>query len=391
MTQSDNFTLETPLDFTREAPPAEAGLDPQALARLASLFEAWIATPGDRRSAGQLVIAHHGRVAFDRAVNADPTTPFLTFSVTKAFTGVCIHRLLEEGRLEWDAPVARYWPEFGSKGKETATIRHVFLHQAGIPGPHLYFQALMWPYWDLVTRDVARTAAVYPPGSRSEYHLLNYGFIFGKVIENVTGMPFSRYLRQTVLDPLGLAHTWLPIPPDELRCSPHLFTDSNSTFMRGGSIIFSLPRYRRAIMPAATLHSTARDLAVFYQMLLNGGTYAGQRILKPETVAAAARQGATGVDGTRWAHGFHLGPNSANPELNGMGWGSTPRTFGHFGLGTSMAWADPDAGLVVTFTCNYMLEEVNGDNARRLASLSDIIWDGINYQSTTDPSSGWKV
>ena len=100
MTQPDSLTFDAPLDFTRSAPPAEAGLDARALARLASLFEAWIATPGDRRSAGQLVVVHHGRVAFDRTVNADPTTPFFTFSVTKAFTGVCIHRLLEEGRLE---------------------------------------------------------------------------------------------------------------------------------------------------------------------------------------------------------------------------------------------------------------------------------------------------
>ena len=85
--------------------------------------------------------AHHGRVAFDRSINADPTTPFFAFSMSKAFTGVCIHRLLEDGRLEWDAPVAEFWPEFGCKGKQTATIRHVFLHQTGIPGAHLYFQS----------------------------------------------------------------------------------------------------------------------------------------------------------------------------------------------------------------------------------------------------------
>jgi CubicO group peptidase (beta-lactamase class C family) len=377
MAQTDNCTLEIPLDFSREVTPVEAGMDPRAIARLASLFEAWITASGDKRSAGQLVVLYRGQVAFDRVINADPDTPFLTFSVSKAFTGVCIHRLLEEGRLEWDAPVARYWPEFGCKGKETATIRHVFLHQEGIPGPHLFLQMLMWLDWDLVTRDVARTAAVYSPGSRSEYHWVNYGFIFGKVIENVTGMTFSEYLRQTVLNPLGLTNTWLPIPPEVQRRSPRLFTDATSTFILGARIIFSIPRIQRAIIPAATLHSTARDLAVFYQMLLNGGTYAGRRILNPETIAAATRQGAMEANGTRWAHGFHLGPNSTDPELNGMGWGSTPGTFGHFGLGSCMAWADPDAGLAVAFTCNQLLEEANGDNSRRLASLSDAIWDSL--------------
>lgn len=375
---SINLTCASPLDFSREVAPAEAGMDSGGVKRLASLFEAWVAGPGDSRSAGQLVVVRHGQVVLDRAIHAAPSAPFFSFSVSKAFTGACVHRLLEEGRLEWDAPVARYWPEFGCKGKETATIRHIFLHQGGIPAPHLNRQALLWPSWERVTKDVAATPAVFPPGSRSEYHMVNYGFIFGKVIEAVTGMPFSSYLRQVVLDPLALYHTWLPVPAVELRRSPRLFTYAGS--MRNACLVFNLPPYRRAIMPAANLHTTARDLAVFYQMLLNGGIYAGQRVLQSETVAAATRLGIEvpgTLGGARWAHGFHLGGLDVSRELNGMGWGSTVRTFGHFGMGTCMAWADLDAGLAVAFTSNQMLDEAGGDCNRRWASLSNAIWDSI--------------
>src|SRR5512140_1250319 len=100
--QLTNQTREQPLDFTHEVPAAEVGMNPQSVERLASLFEAWIAGPGDRRCAGQLVGARRGQVVLDRSLNVDPTVPFYTFSVSKAFTGACVHRLLEEGRLEWD-------------------------------------------------------------------------------------------------------------------------------------------------------------------------------------------------------------------------------------------------------------------------------------------------
>jgi CubicO group peptidase (beta-lactamase class C family) len=95
-------------------------------------------------------------------------------------------------------------------------------------------------------------------------------------------------------------------------------------------------------------------------------------------VAAAVRQGAVEENsGTLWAYGFHLGSGSHKPELSGMGRGSTERSFGHFGMGTCMGWADPVAELVVAFTTNHMLDEANGDCNRRLASLSNAIWDAI--------------
>ena len=385
-----NPTLTTPIIFGREVPPASIGMSQAGVRRIVEIFEEQLGRglhPG-----AQLVVLRHGQVAVDRAAGlADvrrklpvtPDTPFLTWSCSKPFTGMCVHRLIEEGRVEWDAPVARYWPEFGCKGKESATIRHTFLHQAGIPRRGIYTQFLLWSNWEWVTRNVAGLPAEFPPGSRTAYHLVNYGFILGEVVRRVTGQPIQEYLRQTFLEPLGMRNSWLGLPAGEWSRAARLYCDPAQRLAVFG---FKWRRVRSAVMPAATLHSTARDLAVFYQMLLNGGQYAGRRYLQPETIAAATALGYEGYDATiglhaRWAHGFHLGGDiPANGPLgpSAMGKGSTLRTFGHNGQASCMAWADPDAEVVVTFVCNRLLDDAAV--LARWKSLSDAVWDALEQK-----------
>jgi CubicO group peptidase (beta-lactamase class C family) len=126
-------------------------------------------------------------------------------------------------------------------------------------------------------------------------------------------------------------------------------------------------------MPAASLHSTARDLAVFYQMLLNGGEYAGHRYLKEDTIRAAITPGYQGLDHfyhrpARWAYGFHV--NQIHSEEDGehradMGSGASLRAFGHFGMASCVVFADPEADLVFAFACNRLLNK-SGDRAQAL-------------------------
>ena len=153
----------------------------------------------------------------------------------------------------------------------TATIRHALLHQAGVPSPHLNRQVLLWPFWKLVTADLARTPAVFPPGSQTAYHIVNFGFILGEVVRRVTGIPLDQYLQQTFFEPMGLHNTWMRIPASQLRRSPRVFAASPE--MRLNATLFNLRIIRRALIPAACLHSTANDLAAFFQMLLDGGTW----------------------------------------------------------------------------------------------------------------------
>ena len=372
------------LDFSREVSPEAAGLKPAAVASLATLFEDQIRRQG-LHPAAQLVVLRRGQVILDRAlgvgrfaaVNKD--TPFLAFSVTKPFTGLCVLKLAEEGCLELDAPIARYWPEFGCKGKECATVRHALLHQAGIPAPNLNRQVPLWPSWGLVTRNVANTPAVFPPGTQMAYHLVNFGFILGEVVRRVSGLPVDVYLARNFLEPLGLEHTTMRLPWHSLLATPALVAESKK--LQNTVRVFNLPPIRTALMPAASLHTTARELATFYQMLLNGGMYAGQRCLRPETIAAATRPCYEGWDSylkvpMRLGLGFQLGGTLPGLEGNmGMGKGSTPRTFGHFGLGTCMSWADSDQELVVAFTTNGVLDGESA--AARWTTISNQVWEAI--------------
>lgn len=382
-----NPTLAKPITLGAEVPPGAVGMAPERVQRIKQQFADQVAAgmhPG-----AQLVVLRHGQVVVDRAagiadvrrrIPVTPDTAFLTFSCTKALTGMCVHRLIEEGKLDWDAPVARYWPEFGCRGKETATIRHVFLHQAGVPVRGIQAQVFLWPSWRLVTRNVAGLTAEYEPGTRTAYHLVNYGFILGEVIRRVTGQPVAAYLRRTYLDPLGMDRSWLGFPAVARRGAAGIYW--GDPMQRQAVRLFNVPFIRRAVVPAATLNSNARGLAIFYQMLLNGGQYAGRRCVRPETIAAATALGYEGPDQTigahvRWAHGFHLGgviPGDPTAR-NAMGRGGTVRTFGHFGQASCMAWADPDADIVVVFLCNRLL----GDEAvaERYRQISDAVWDAL--------------
>ena len=124
------------------------------------------------------------------------------------------------------------------------------------------------------------------------------------------------------------------------------------------------------------------NLAVFYQMLLNRGEYRRIQFLKPETIAAATELSSETLDAflgrtARWGYGFHLGGRQPSPGEVGpaMGWASTVRTFGHFGNASSMAWADPERELVVTFTCDGLLSQELG--RERWVDLSNGVWDCI--------------
>lgn len=382
-----NPTLSIPLDFSGKAPPDGAGLDPAGVQAIEAVFAGQLEAglhPG-----AQLLVLRAGRVIVDlatgladvhRRIPVTPDTPFLVWSLTKPLTAMCVHKLAEEGQVDLDAPIAAYWPEFGCRGKEQATLRQTLLHQAGLPLNGLYHQALHWFDWDSATRRLAGCRPEHPPGRQTAYHVLNYGFILGEIVRRVSGLPIADYLRQDFLAPLGMRRTWLSLPPGRWNGTARLYSGCPDQHLP--VFFFNLPNVRRAILPAGSLHSTARDLAVFYQMLLNGGEYAGRRYLQPETVAAATSLGYSGYDATlrhhvHWGHGFMLGgAHRVDPAAGaGMGAGSTERTFGHYGQRTSMAWADPEAGLVVVFICNRHLDRTASQS--RWQAISESVWQAL--------------
>ena len=337
--------------------------------------------------AAQIAIYHHGECVVDlwgnqpdvNAINGD--TPFLCFSVSKVFTACAIFKLIDEGKIELDAPIGKYWPEFAQKGKATATIHHTLLHQAGVPAPHLKRQVFQWPFWGIVTRNLAREKALYTPGTQTAYHLVNFGFILGEVVRRVTGQTIDEYLLDHFFRPMGLNHTSMRMRGKELKGSPPEVAISKD--MKGTSSLFNLPIIRQALMPAVSLRSSARELGAFFTMLLNDGRYNGKQYISPEIIRMATRSHYNGYDTImkfkmNWGLGFIIGGGkylAANPREWIMGWRSSDETFAGFGMGTCMVWADRKTDIVTAFTCNGMLGVPGVD--QRWAAISNAVWDNL--------------
>lgn len=369
-TMKDTLDFSTPTPVTGRSATLHALLEEQIRAGL--------------QPAAQMVVAKDGEVLYDHAlgsVEGKPTTPeipFLTFSCTKAFTAACLHKLIEEGKIDLEAPVAEYWPQFAQNGKAGITIRQVFTHHSGLPLGKGEKQVPLWPFWRLVAWDTARWIPEYPPGEKFSYHVVSYGFILGEVLRRVTGVPIHKYFDRHFARPLGMSHSWLKLPLWKYGSTPQVQsgTEDQDNMIK----LFNNPFVRTASIPAASLHSTARDMAVFYHMLINGGVYGGRQYLKPETIRQATTMAFEGTDHfmerqIRYALGFYNGglvQKEGDPGPT-MGEQSSPATFGHFGHRSCMAWADHEHKLVAVFLCNRLLSL--HDTLARWTDISNAVWE----------------
>lgn len=383
-----NPSLVTPLDFNRISANTEFGYQAGDFKSVAHLFDRQIQKglhPG-----AQLVVLQNGKVVidryggftgFDRKVKLTPHTRFLTFSITKVVTAACILKLHDHGFLDIDKPVASYWPEFSSKGKEAVTVRQVLLHQSGFSNKRIVNQMLHITNWQKLTRDIAGQKPEFEPGSKSVYQLLNFGFILGELVNRITGIPIDQYLSEQFIAPMGLDDTSMRYRYEDQQLNAEL---SSSTLQDKILVrAFNSKKVRKALIPAASLYSTARDLAVFFQMLLNYGRYGDIQYLENETVSSATSLNFEGYDHSlgriiRFGQGFFLGgEHQLHSELpDGMGKGSSRDTFGHYGQRTSVVWADRRTQTVMAFLCNRALSSFAYKS--RLKELSDAVWDIVD-------------
>jgi CubicO group peptidase (beta-lactamase class C family) len=329
-----------------------------------------------RGAAAQVCVLHDGQVVLDRAFGCAPDGLFLLFSAGKPFTAVLAHLLAERGLLRLDDPVAAYWPRFGAHGKDTITVRQVLQHRSGVPvARSLVRDAVTAIDWNRSVRALERAEPRWPPGQVPAYHVLSFGFILGEVIQRVTGTDLPAVLREHLLDPLGLEDTYLGLP--SAQWPRHVPVRAYGRGPRMRAAVFNRRRVRQAVIPAATVSSTARDLARFYQFLLSAAG-AGEHLLEPATIAAAIRPSSDGeVDGflhlpIRWSQGFQLGgtgPDPARPRP--MGRSSSRDTFGHNGSNCCLGWADPHRGIVLAYLSDRLESGLEG--SPHLSDVSDAV------------------
>jgi CubicO group peptidase (beta-lactamase class C family) len=311
------------------------------------------------------------------------------FSCTKTFTAVTALQLVGEGKLELDAPVARYWPEFGAAGKDKITLRHLLSHQAGLPALREMLPAEALYDWHAMTTALAAEQPWWPLGEGHGYAPITYGWLVGEVLRRVEGRGPGESIVARTAKPLGLDfHVGLADEEFDRvaiisrgkgnfgdaaaqRLLKTMMSEpaamSTRAFTNPPSIMTSTnkPEWRRMQQPAANGHGNARSLAGFYSGLLDG------QLLESELLAELTREHAAGEDKTLLTRTrFGLGCMLDQPEVANATYGMGPRAFGHPGAGGSIGFADPDRDVAFGFVTNNLGPFVLMDpRAQKLARL----------------------
>jgi CubicO group peptidase (beta-lactamase class C family) len=326
-----------------------------------------------------------GHRTLDRSAAWESDTLVNVWSVGKGVMALAIAMLADRGQLDYSAPVAIYWPEFGANGKGAITVDQVMSHQAGLDGLNVPMADDDIFNWRRVVDALAAMAPLWPPGSRCVYHPLTYGFLSGELIRRIDGRSPGHFIAEDIAKPLKLdlhiglaaaddaraahmsagakAYDW--VRQGEQSAYPHAF--------RNPSLSATAPNqraWRAAEVPGGNAHSDARSLARLYGALARGGELDGVRLLSPQGLANSVAVRFDGVDAcflapTVFGAGFRRDAVGFGPHVS-VG------NFGHTGWGGSVAFADPARGLGFAFVTNHLLGFDDGVDPRRQRVLDAV-------------------
>ena len=302
-------------------------------------------------------------------------TASVVFSTTKGATAICIARLVDAGKLDYDEPVAKYWPEFAASGKEMVTVGQLMSHQAGLiyADPPLPLEQILQVA--PIVETLAAQAPLWAPGASHGYHALTYGWLAGELVRRVDGRSIGTYFADEIAAPLGLDF-WIGLPEHEehrvarLRGAPRptgaeleLMRKIASPKTNGGKALllhgafapvdgvdpFNTRAVRASEIPAANGVTNARSVARMYAATI--GEVDGIQLVTPDTVDAARAERVMGPDEslvlpTRFGYGFMLHCDELVLSQDGA--------FGHYGAGGSLGFADPAAGVAFGYVMNQM-------------------------------------
>ncbi len=335
------------------------------------------------RVGGETVVDLWGGIADERTGAAwKKDTATVVFSTTKGLTSLLAARLAEEGRLDYDAPVAEYWPEYAQAGKAGTLVRHLLSHRAGLSALREDISTARLIDWNTMVGVIERAEPLWEPGTGHNYHSLTFGWLVGEVLRRITGKTVGEYFRDAVTDPLG-ADAWIGLPADRAERVAHIrfranpaaaaqeragqtadevYWDDRSTTFGGALPLelvsasggFNAPDVRAAEMPGAGGIATARALAAIWSSAVT--TTDGLRLINDDTLALVAGVQSQGrpVFGApppygAWGMGFQLSTPPQRPYLG-------PRSIGHDGAGGQIGFADPDHGVGFAYISNLMRE-----------------------------------
>ncbi len=323
---------------------------------------------------GQPVVDMWAGDADPRGTAWERDTIINVYSTTKTMAAICMLMLADRGQLDFDAPVAQYWPEFAGNGKEEVLVRHIMSHTAGLSGfdPPIAAPALY--DWDAIVTGLAAQTPWWEPGTASGYHAITQGYLQGEVLRRIDGRTMGSFFRDEVAVPLRADfHIGLPESEDArvAELIPPIIDLANQQFdpasiagrtLLSCSIDATEPRtraWRGAEIPAAGGTGNARSVARVHAALACGGTVDDVRLMSPEMVERILEPQIEGRDlvlerGVRFGMGFGLWMEDWIASPN-------PRHFFWGGYGGSVALVDLDARISVAYVMNRMDGELTED------------------------------
>lgn len=326
-------------------------------------FAAWL---GD-----ELVVDLRGGYAdraATRAWSAETLCP--VYSATKPVAALVIARLVERGKLAYDARVADYWPEFAANGKGAFTVAEALSHQAGIPGFPDPIDPALWLDPPALSVELAKLPPMWGRGEGSGYHPLTWGYIASELVRRVSPRSLGAILREDICKPLGIDF-WIGLPESEHgrvaellkpRAAaefPHRNAETRAAFLTPWA---AAPRgsteWRKTEIPSANGHATAPAMARLYSAFAQKGRIGETRIIAPVTWDELTSQRVQGEDRVLPGRvAFGAGVMRNLPLI----YGPNPETLCHSGWGGSGAFGDPDTGLAGAYIMNrqgtHLLED----------------------------------
>ena len=337
------------------------------------------------------------------------------FSVTKGITAICVSKLIDEGKLDYNQKVSYYWPEYGCNGKEDTIVSDFLCHRAGMFGFQNGMPKGSWQNWQNFVNHLEAQTPYNAPGSSQGYHALTYGWLVGELFRRVDGRTVGEYFQEEIAIPHDIDfHIGLQ-KEDFSRCADMLMLDFiqnieqvkflkffpnlilptkiktlKSALLKGDFLEAFQRReedgidfpnsddWRLAEIPSANGHGTAKSLAKLYGILSNISSRTENSILSRDTLELAITPHSSGPDSVlfgadiKFGLGFELegGIATAGSIFNN----EHSKMFGHAGVGGAVAFGDLDSNLGYGFVCNQQhdlrkIYQTNNQITKELYSL----------------------
>jgi CubicO group peptidase (beta-lactamase class C family) len=314
-------------------------------------------------------------------------------SVAKGITPICFYMLIDRGLVDANEFVVNYWPEYGQYGKEKTRIRHFLDHTAAVPvlTTDPLWQGAMFDR-EAIVHALEKQAPLWEIGTRAAYHVHHQGFLLGEVMRRVDGRTIGPFLREEVAAPLSAEYYIGGMTAEQQSRVAEVMPNMNAKLFaaKDGAdpnslktlafrqnpnepwvVTMNKPEWRTVEVASGSGHGNARGVARIYGALGVGGTLDGVRLMSRNSIEAMLTEQHNQIEALQ-DRPYHqaLGVLRNTPEAVYMG--PNMRSFGHHGIGGSIGFCDPDAGLGFSYACNKM--HAVGTNGPRAARLIDAFY-----------------